>query len=132
MERLNGNDEFEREQIRALSPEEILELKHELTPPEVLETVNRLLAEKFKRGGYVHLKQEEVIAALEERGLERADIFARHWLDFEDIYRDAGWEVVYDAPGFNESYDAYFEFRAPRESQRSLGSTATSRAVRRP
>ena len=34
------------------------------------------------------------------------------WLDVEDVYRKAGWEVIYDAPGYNESfYEPSFEFR---------------------
>lgn len=28
------------------------------------------------------------------------------WLDLEDIYRDEGWTVEYDSPGYNETYEA--------------------------
>ena len=41
----------------------------------------------------------------------RVLIFSNHWLDVEDIYRKQGWKVVYDSPGYDESYDAYYEFR---------------------
>lgn len=36
------------------------------------------------------------------------------WLNFEEAFRKNGWDVAYDGPGFNESYDAYFQFRAKR------------------
>ena len=42
--------------------------------------------------------------------LKRADVFSNHWLDVEDIYREQGWNVEYDKPTYNETYDAYFVF----------------------
>lgn len=123
MERRNSNPETQQEQTRALSPQEIMELKQDLLPPEVFEAVNQLLAKNVSQYGYAHIKQDVVVQVLEELGLERADIFKNHWLDFENAYREAGWEVVYDQPGFNETYEAYFKFSIPR--QHSLGVTAT-------
>lgn len=40
----------------------------------------------------------------------RQFIFDKHWLDIEDTYRKAGWNVEYDKPGYCENYDAYFVF----------------------
>jgi hypothetical protein len=44
--------------------------------------------------------------------VERGEIFHRGWLDVEDAYRAEGWTVVYDKPGYNESYAASFTFSA--------------------
>lgn len=39
----------------------------------------------------------------------------REHLDVEDVYRAAGWEVTYDKPGYNETYDATFTFRSAKK-----------------
>ena len=49
--------------------------------------------------------------APEELQVTRSMIFEKHWLDFEDIYRKAGWFVNFDKPAYNETYDAFFEFK---------------------
>ena len=41
----------------------------------------------------------------------RKEIFDNHLLDFEDVYRDQGWSVMYDSPAYCESYDPYFLFK---------------------
>lgn len=127
MERKNDTYEMQAEQTRALSPQEIMELKQEMTPAVVLDTVNRLLAENLRQGGFATIKQKDIVAALEQQGLERTEIYAKHWLDFENLYREAGWEVAYDSPGFNETYDASFEFR-PRKTN-LLGEEAVRRSI---
>ncbi len=38
-------------------------------------------------------------------------IYERGWLNVEPIFEEAGWEVHYDKPSFNESGDARFEFK---------------------
>ncbi|ETX13554.1 hypothetical protein OCH239_09755 [Roseivivax halodurans JCM 10272] len=84
-------------------------------PDVVLAAFNGLLAERA-RNGRSRFTQNEVIARIQE-GVEaagskisRQEIFAKHYLDVESIYRAAGWQVRYDAPGYNESYEAFFEF----------------------
>lgn len=126
MENLNNNPEMRREIIQAITPEEAVELSKESIPPEVLTTVNRLIAEKLRRGK-AFILQKDIVATLEIAGMKRSDIFQKHWLDFEEVYRDAGWNVTYDAPGWNESYEASFSFE-PRE-KRQLGTTAMRQCV---
>lgn len=126
MEQLNNNPETEQKVVRAITPEEAVELSKEVIPPEVLNTVNRLITEKLQRGK-AFILQKEIIAALVEAGMDESEIFRKHWLDFEDMYRDSGWGVTYDKPGWNESYDASFKFE-PQKGRR-LGSAATQRCV---
>ena len=121
MERLR-NDETQ-DGARPISPHEALELKQANIPDVVINTVNRLIAENI-RYGYATLYQKDIVKELVASGLNRREIFDKHWLDFEDMYREAGWEVTYDSPGFNETYDETFKFEAP-ECARRLGSVAT-------
>ena len=37
-------------------------------------------------------------------------IHKNHWPDFEDVYRKAGWTVVYKSPAYNESAQPIFTF----------------------
>lgn len=121
MERFSNNEN--QEPVRPIAPEEVLAAKLEHFPPEVIDTVNRLI-ERNLQYGQARILQKDIVNALTEGGMNRVDIFKNHWLDFEDIYRDAGWAVGYDKPGYNETYDAFFEFRAPKRQQR-LGARVT-------
>ncbi len=104
MERLNQNPEIQQEIIRALSPQEIMELKKVTIPPEVLSTVNQMLAENISGSGFATLYEKDIVKTLVKAGLKRSEIIEKHWLDFESMYEDAGWEVTYDRPAYNEDY----------------------------
>ena len=43
--------------------------------------------------------------------LTKAKIFSEGYLNVEEVYREQGWVVSYDKPGYNESYDANFKFK---------------------
>jgi hypothetical protein len=102
-------------------------------PDFVINAFNDLIAEKLYNGKAV-IKQEEAIEAIlklmpsseqsvTHEGIrgeavrdlkkDRAKIFSRHWLDVEPLYRDQGWSVEFDKPGYNESYDGFFTFTFP-------------------
>lgn len=98
--------------VKPFSPDEAKEAHVHSIPDEVIETVNQLLGEKFfSLNQTVIIYQGEVIAAVVARGLSEKDLFDKHWLDFESVYEKQGWTVVYDKPGYNESYRPYWEFR---------------------
>jgi hypothetical protein len=80
-------------------------------PPEVVAAFNELIARNY-RGGESVVKREEVIDEIVNSSeFNEKQIFANHWLDVELIYMAAGWDVVYDKPGFNETpYDPHFVF----------------------
>lgn len=101
--------------VRPLSPKEVVEKKINSIPDAVFEVFNELIAKDFN-GAYAIVKQKEVVKRLVEKGLKEKEIYENHWLDVEDVYRKAGWKVEYDKPGYNESYDAYFEF-CPRSKK---------------
>lgn len=96
--------------VKPIRPDEVASEKEKLIPDTVIETFNRLIAERGG-GGSVTIRQDEVVKILVDAGLERREIFERHWLDVEGIYRQAGWDVEYDKPGFNETYDPKYTFR---------------------
>jgi len=56
-----------------------------------------LAIQKLKEGG-------------QHRGLTRQGMYDKGWMDVEDAYRKAGWDVDFDKPGYNETYEANFTF----------------------
>jgi len=96
--------------VAPIKPADVVEKKSVVIPDVVMDTFNDLIARNFA-DGEARFEQEEVVKALVAKGHTREEIFANHWLDVEDIYRKAGWNVEYDKPGAPETYRASFTFR---------------------
>jgi len=104
---------------KPIRPEDVANQKVNVIPEEVFDAFNRLIIQKF-RNGRAYIKQDEVISLIvgnppkEIQNYSRGDaesyIYKHRWLDVEDAYREVGWKVTYDKPGYCESYTASFEF----------------------
>lgn len=105
---------------KPIKPSEVAALKQMLYPDYVLDTFNELIAINFN-GKKATIGQNKVIDLMLKKAnnglseehinyLTRADIFYRKYLDVETIYRSEGWSVCYDAPAYNESYEAIYTF----------------------
>lgn len=95
---------------KALSPQEVEVLREQghTIPPLVLEAVNELIL--TKPSNYFTLKLSAVKHAISDKmGIPTTEI-QQHWLDFEPVYRAAGWKVYYDKPGYNEDYEGFYQF----------------------
>jgi lipoate-protein ligase A len=106
--------------VKPIRPSEVIEAKKEIIPDEVIESFNEMIAEKWN-GSYSNFTQKEVVDLIMEKFLAKGkdphiknDIYDKHWLDVEDIFRKSGWNVEYDKPGYNESYSANFTFSKKR------------------
>lgn len=106
---------------KALSPQDIIDDLGNIIPKSVIQGVNNLLKLKY-RGDSVVLYQNEIIKEImkiekQNNGtLTRQQLFDNHYMDFEPIFSQAGWKVVYDNPGYNETYEANFTF-TPKPKQ---------------
>ena len=68
----------------------------------------------FLTAAFSAFAQKEIVDLIVKKSnnvYKSGDIFANSWLDVEDIYRNAGWDVEYDKPGYCENYEAHFVFR---------------------
>ena len=102
-------------EIKAISPQEIMDNLPNIIPSTIIEAVNNLLSKKF-RGSEVMIKQDEIIDEVRKlSNITREEIFENKWLDFETIYTDSGWYVSYDKPGMGDTYQAYFKFKPNKE-----------------
>ena len=99
--------------VKPITPEEAMKARPPI-PDFVFKAVNDLISLKARNTAKITIKQSEIVnKIIEYRDVPKQEIYDKKWLDFEDIYRDAGWKVTYDKPGYNESYEAYFEFEFP-------------------
>lgn len=99
--------------VKPLAPADVGYAQAELFPDFVIETWNTVIAKHWS-GTQSRIEQDDIILELIAASpmlVDRGDVFARHWLDIEDLYRAEGWVVEYDKPAYNESYDPYFVFK---------------------
>lgn len=103
--------------VQPIKPTDIVAAKKATIPDIVLESVNELIAVKWD-GHQARVKQDELVALIlgktSDDTLTSDKLYKDHMLDFEDIYREAGWIVEYDRPAYNETYPAAFTFSKKR------------------
>lgn len=103
------------DEVRPITPDEVAGSKNTVFPAAVFEAFNELITQKFS-GGSAVIKQDEVAALIAKKTrVKRQTIFDKGWLNVEEAYRAAGWDVSYDKPGYNESGPATFTFRRHRK-----------------
>lgn len=97
--------------IKPISPDEIAEAKQGVIPGYVFAAVNDMIARCYS-SGYARFTQDDLIEEIQSRTtVSRTTLFQKGYLNFEEAYRAQGWSVVYDKPGYNESYKANFTFK---------------------
>jgi hypothetical protein len=100
---------FQMKKGSPISPDEIPAAKITIIPPEVFDAVNELLARKSTgKHSSITILQSEIVVEIKKR---ISTEFHNDWLNFEDAYRAAGWEVEYDRPAYCETYPASFMFK---------------------
>lgn len=80
-------------------------------PDEVIDAFNELI-QKYWDGDQAKFKLIEAVELISIKlgNIGTRFVYENHYLDIEHIYRQAGWEVYYDKPGYNESYPPTFTF----------------------
>lgn len=100
--------------VKAISPDEIPVQKVLDMPDEVIECWNSMIARAYS-GGSARITLKEASAELQNLfGKTHSEIRKLGYLDIEDVYRAEGWKVLYDSPGYNETYEAFYVFSKRR------------------
>lgn len=94
---------------KPIRPDQVGSLSVQQIPGAVFEAFNIEIAARFDNGAAV-VPQDRVVERLVAGGMNRSEIFNNCWLNVEESYRDAGWGVRYEKPGYNESGSALFHF----------------------
>lgn len=97
--------------IKPIKPGQAAKKKKAEIPDEAFEAFNELIAEHFN-GRVVIIAQEDVVKLMVKKGLNREEIFKKGWLNIDEAYHKAGWEVKYDRPGWDDDYVEHFTFTA--------------------
>ena len=101
-----------------IKPEDIQDLKNFDIPSEMIEAVNELIIKNWN-GSSATFKQKDLIpvylSKVKDKEKARDMLFEHRHLDFEDRFRQAGWKVHYDKPGYNENYDSFWEFEKKKK-----------------
>lgn len=92
---------------RPITPEETITYPAEVIPSIVFDTINEMIVEKIVRGS-VHLKLSEVRNRLLGKNVAENLSFVTVF----DSYKQSGWDVYYDAPGYhNGTYETYWRLK---------------------
>ena len=103
--------------MKIFTPEDAKQKKLTSIPDFVYQAFNNLLTRNYDAYS-ITISQSEVIQEilrLCNSELTRETIFKNRWLNVEEEYRQNGWEVSYDKPGFNESGSAFFIFKPKKK-----------------
>lgn len=95
---------------KPISPNDVAAAKAYFLPPEIFDVINELIALNFTFGGAtVYLKD------IQQKYNDRygANLPAGQ-LNVEEAYEFMGWNVTFDKPAYNESFDSYFRFTPKR------------------
>ncbi len=95
--------------IEPIKPSEVFET----IPDFVIKIVNEFILKEWDGEKSSILQKDivnEIIAKYPEReSITSETVLSNHWLDFENLYRQAGWEVEYNKPNF--CYEPIFIFK---------------------
>ncbi len=97
---------------KPITPSEVGRAKTQRIPAQVFDAFNDCISKSWD-GRSASFTQNVVVEAILERmpDMTRSQLYEQRWLDVEDSYRAAGWEVEYDRPGYCETYAATFTFK---------------------
>ena len=99
--------------MKPITPKQALDNVEKAFPDFVFEAVNNCINRHYFGKSSFTIKQDEILKEILKLAPEETthkEVFDKHWMDFEEAYRKAGWEITYDSPAWDESYDAFFKF----------------------
>lgn len=99
--------------IKPISPDQVNPVK----PDEVIETFNKSVQYHWDGQKAKFLARNVAIEIATRMGISESEVLEKHYLDIEEIYHQAGWEVTYTKPDYNEAipFEPYFVFTKAAE-----------------
>lgn len=98
-------------EIRPLTPSEVQDRQKQEADPILIQAVNNLLIETLNSSGkcaeFSWSSLKRAVDKLDKDRIPTGPELGRVWLAF----RDAGWAVEVDSPGYNESYETRYKFQ---------------------
>jgi hypothetical protein len=100
------------DRVLPITPEEAVQLKTAAIPDKVFVAFNDLIAANLRDGRAVVPAKEAAELAAQLLDVSTKEVYDSGWMDVEPAYRERGWNVDYDQPAYNESYEACYTFTA--------------------
>lgn len=97
--------------IKPITPNEIVQHKFENLPDSVIEVFNLLIAQSWDGTKAIVEQRSAANLIAKKLDITQAQVYEKKLLDVEEVYRKAGWVVMYDKPAYCESYEATFTFK---------------------
>lgn len=94
---------------RPLKPSEVVTAKKEHIPEIVFNVINSQIVKEWN-GTKAVVSYPVVVNILDSAEKFSRDNIHKMLSGIEEIYEQEGWSVVYDKPGYNESYAANWTF----------------------
>ena len=95
---------------KPITPAEAQVRKIAEIPEFVFTAINTLIIQNLS-GKRAVIRQCDVLDEIAKHSdIPHSTIFKQNYLDFEPAYREAGWNVVYNEPGYSETYEPNWTF----------------------
>ncbi len=98
--------------IEPIRPDEVQDEFNSTIPDYVVEAFNKHIVLNWN-GHQSKVRRDAVMADIIESPngcTSKQSLFDNHYMDVEDLFRKAGWEVKYDQPSRGENFDPYYIF----------------------
>lgn len=99
--------------MKPLSPAAARIAFNKSLPDFVIESANELIVEHMNASGCSSFTFKELGARIKSKKPDDVE-YNDNWLDIEDAFREAGWKVEVDSPGYNETYAGHYNFSPKR------------------
>jgi hypothetical protein len=100
--------------VKPLTPQEVSTQTENEFPEWVIIGVNNSIKKNFRGKDEFTIKQKDIlneILSIAPKGTTKEIIYEKRYLDFEKMYKKFGWKIIYDKPGYNETYEPFFIFK---------------------
>jgi hypothetical protein len=99
--------------IKPITPKEIEDNLVDIFPDAVIQAFNALIKENYKVNGETTFTLQDVKKTIKliDPKVNITKLIDNGKLDVEPLYRQYGWEVEYESPDRDESFDEYFSFK---------------------
>lgn len=97
--------------MNLIRPEEVEAIKAKSIPQSVFDAFNEIIVKHWDGRASIFTTEEVVQHITKKARITSDRLYANHWLDVEQAYREVGWVVEFDKPGFNENGASTYEFR---------------------
>lgn len=94
-----------------IRPSEVASHKTAVIPEKVFEVFNELITKAWDGQTAIVKQKVAEVRIAEALNVSCQAVLDEGFLNVEPAYREAGWKVEYDKPGFNETYEPTYKFR---------------------